>query len=118
MPLPNVRMQVPACVLDHRIVPRDDKNVMQVMIKWSLLPNALAKLEDFELLKQEFPHASAWGQVNFRQRGIASSTKATTDDRDATTSDKLHNRPPEEAVWRPKRNIRSDPHKLPQFMVP
>lgn len=65
LPLPDVRMQVPARVLDRRIILRDDKTVVQVLIKWSLSPEALATWEDFELIKQEFPRAPAWGQAVF-----------------------------------------------------
>jgi hypothetical protein len=37
--------------------------VLQVLVKWSSLPESLATWEDLEALKQRFLKAPAWGQV-------------------------------------------------------
>lgn len=106
LPLPDVRMQVPARVLDRRIILHGDKTVVQVLIKWSLSPEALATWEDFELIKQEFPHAPAWGQAVFRQRGIVSSTQAARGNQiqeSATTTEELHDGPQVGIGPRPRR---------------
>jgi hypothetical protein len=36
---------------------------MQVLVKWTALPESLSTWEDLEALKQRFPVALAWGQA-------------------------------------------------------
>jgi hypothetical protein len=55
--------QVPEKILQKRLVAHGLHIVMQVLVKWSSWPESLATWEDFEALKQRFPHASAWGQA-------------------------------------------------------
>jgi hypothetical protein len=46
--------------------------VQQVLVRWSELPLDLSTWEDYEALKQSFPDASAWGQVDFQAPGNVS----------------------------------------------
>jgi hypothetical protein len=57
------QFQYPELVLQHRIVQRGVKQVVQVLVKWSSSPEALATWEDLEALKHQFPEAPAWGQA-------------------------------------------------------
>jgi transposase InsO family protein len=55
--------RVPEVILQKRVVHHENSPVHQVLIKWSGWPAALATWEDFTALKQQFPHAPAWGQA-------------------------------------------------------
>lgn len=37
--------------------------LLQVRIRWSTMPEELATWEDYDALRQRFPHAPAWGQA-------------------------------------------------------
>jgi hypothetical protein len=55
--------QVPEKILKRRLVNRGVKPVLQVLVKWSTLPESLATWEDLEALKQRFSGAPAWGHA-------------------------------------------------------
>lgn len=100
LPTPDVRLQVSSRILDRRLVPRGDKLIAQVLIKWRCSPESMATWEDQELLKQTFSRAPAWGQAVFRPGKIVSSTGTTT----AEIDEMLQEDPASERRSRPKRN--------------
>jgi hypothetical protein len=55
-------LQFPAKLLQHRLVNRRAKTVLQVLVQWSSAPESLATWEDKEALHQHFPKALVWGQ--------------------------------------------------------
>jgi hypothetical protein len=71
-----LHMQVPEQVLQRHLVARGKKFVMQVLVRWSSLPESLATWEDLDAIKQRFPAAPAWGRPASKEGG--SVKKATT----------------------------------------
>ena len=63
LPDDNIQWSIPERVLQRRLLQKGLRSVSQVLVKWSLVPEALSTWEDLEALKQQFPHAPAWGQV-------------------------------------------------------
>ena len=55
---------VPLEILDRRLVKKGNKAVSQVLIRWSNIPQESATWEDYYVLRQKFPDAGAWGQVD------------------------------------------------------
>jgi hypothetical protein len=55
---------VPLEILDRRLVKKGNKAVPQVLIRWSNIPQESATWEDYYVLRQKFPDAGAWGQVD------------------------------------------------------
>jgi len=53
----------PELILDRRLVKKGNSAVPQVLVKWSKLPASSATWEDYYVVKQQFPAASAWGQA-------------------------------------------------------
>jgi hypothetical protein len=49
----------PEQILQTRMVTRRTSTIPQVLVKWNNLPSALATWEDFEVVHQEFPRATA-----------------------------------------------------------
>jgi hypothetical protein len=62
-------LQVPEVVLQHRLHPRQDGTVPQLLIKWSGLDPSLAIWEDTEAIQQQFPQALTWGQAGAQGEG-------------------------------------------------
>jgi hypothetical protein len=63
--------QVPKKIMQHRLVNRGVNTVVQVLIKWSSLPESLATWEDLEAVQQQLPIAPAWGQaISLRGGGV------------------------------------------------
>ena len=54
---------LPEKVLSRRLVKKGNAAVLQVLIKWSNIPEASATWEDFYVIKDRFPTALAWGQA-------------------------------------------------------
>lgn len=48
-------MVEPLCILNRRMVKRDNKHVPQVLIQWFNLPREQATWEDYDKLKEQFP---------------------------------------------------------------
>jgi hypothetical protein len=77
--------QVPKKIMQHRLVNRGVNTIVQVLIKWSSLPESLATWEDLEAVQQHLPTAPAWGQaISLRGGGgfnedVSSALNKTTD---------------------------------------
>ena len=67
-------------ILDRRLIKKDNAAYLQVLIKWSTLPASLATWEDYDVLRQRFPDAAAWGQA--ATQGGASVTPGTSGEDD------------------------------------
>lgn len=74
LPPPEAHLQIPALILQRRVVMRGAKRVLQVLVQWSNGSTKLATWEDLETLKQMFPRAPAWGQAASQQGKIVSGT--------------------------------------------
>ncbi|WVZ95116.1 hypothetical protein U9M48_040918 [Paspalum notatum var. saurae] len=68
----------PEKILQHRRVPDHEKQVDQVLIKWSNWPTSMATWEDRVRLQQAFPRAPAWGQAGSQDPGIVGTTAPPT----------------------------------------
>lgn len=53
----------PEEILDRRLIKKDNAAYLQVLIKWSSMPPSMATWEDYDVLRQRFPGAAAWGQA-------------------------------------------------------
>jgi hypothetical protein len=53
--------------------------IPQVLVRWSHLPASLTTWEDEEPLRQDFPHAPAWGQAGTQGRGSVTGDAPVTD---------------------------------------
>ena len=62
-PTPDASFAVPEQVLQRRVT-AGARPVLQGLIKWSGMPASLATWENLEALRQRFPMASTWGQVD------------------------------------------------------
>lgn len=78
LPSPESAVQVPEKILQKRVIHRNDKKLVQVLLQWSGDPVDLATWEDFEAIKQKFPRAPAWGQAVSHQGGIVSDKEQGT----------------------------------------
>jgi hypothetical protein len=47
------------------LIPRDHSGCF-LLVQWSHLPAELSTKQDEEALRQEFPHALAWGQAGLQ----------------------------------------------------
>jgi hypothetical protein len=79
LPDPTNQLQVPISILDRRLRQHHDTMIPQVLVRWSYLPEDLCTWENELPLRQQFPHAPAWGQAGSEGRGDV--TVATTDRR-------------------------------------
>lgn len=70
-PLPDPHLLAPEKILQHRVVQRASKSLVQVLVQWSDGVADLATWEDLDSIKQRFPHAPAWGQAVSRQGGLS-----------------------------------------------
>jgi hypothetical protein len=61
---------VPEKILDRRMVKKGNAAVVQVLLKWTSLPEDYATWEDWEVITSKFPEMLAWGQASAPQGGI------------------------------------------------
>lgn len=54
---------VPLAVIERRLVKKGNTAVPQVKVSWTKLPASTTTWEDYNVLKQRFPEAPAWGQA-------------------------------------------------------
>jgi len=54
---------IPQSVVDKRLVKKGNSAIPQVRVTWTGLPLATTTWEDYQVLKQRFPNAPAWGQA-------------------------------------------------------
>lgn len=73
----------PEEILDRRLIKKGNTAYLQVLIKWTSLPSAMATWEDYSVLRERYPHSAAWGQA--ASQGVASVTRGVP--RVATTSE-------------------------------
>ncbi|WVZ85793.1 hypothetical protein U9M48_032667 [Paspalum notatum var. saurae] len=60
---------IPEVILDRRLVKKGNQAVTQVLIKWTNLPTSSATWEDYNVVKERFPSAVAWGQATSQGGG-------------------------------------------------
>jgi hypothetical protein len=73
LPSDLVAFQVPERLLQRRMT-MGDRPVLQGLVKWTGMPEALATWEDLEALCQRFPLAATWGQVASQEGENVSNT--------------------------------------------
>lgn len=59
----------PERILERRLSRKGDKAHLQVRIKWTSIPESSSTWEDYEVLKEHFPDAPAWGQSDSQDGG-------------------------------------------------
>ena len=59
----------PEAVLDRRLVKKGNAAYLQVLIRWSSLPEKMATWQDYEVLRKQYLDATAWGQAVSRTDG-------------------------------------------------
>jgi putative heme iron utilization protein len=64
VPALDVTNTEPETILDHRMMKKGNASVIQVLIKWTNLPEDAATWEDWDTLKTSFPSVLTWGQVS------------------------------------------------------
>jgi hypothetical protein len=69
---------VPLKILDRRLVKKGNKAVPQVLIRWSNIPQESDTWEDYYVLRQKFPDAGAWGQVDSVEGENVTTTEVET----------------------------------------
>jgi hypothetical protein len=62
IPLLDLHDLVPEEILDRWLSKKGNQAVTQVLIKWSSLPTSFATWVDYNVVKQRYPGAPAWGQ--------------------------------------------------------
>jgi transposase InsO family protein len=72
LPVHHDALQIPIQVLQSRLIQKGGATVAQVKVLWSGMDESLATWEDLKALKDRFPHAPAWGQAAFQERGNVS----------------------------------------------
>ena len=55
---------LPEKVLERRPVKRCNAAIPQVLIQWTSLPPTSTTCEDYNVIRQRFPWAPAWGQAS------------------------------------------------------
>lgn len=68
---------VPQQVVARRLVKKGNKAIPQVKILWSGMPSHAATWEDYNVIKQRFPSAPAWGQAVSSAGGGVTAEAAT-----------------------------------------
>lgn len=76
LPPADTLLQVPVRVLQRRVRQVGLRTVVQVLVQWSGCTEEMSTWEDLESLRQQFPRASAWGQVEFQAGGIVNDLEA------------------------------------------
>jgi hypothetical protein len=54
---------IPLTIVDRHLVKKVNTAIPQVKVTWSGLPPSASTWEDYNVLKQRFPKAPAWGQA-------------------------------------------------------
>jgi len=54
---------VPEAIIDHRLVKKGNTAVPQVKLTWVGLPSIATTWKDYNVVKERFPTALAWGQA-------------------------------------------------------
>ena len=60
---------VPDRIIDRRLVKKGNTAIPQVTVLWTGLPPSAATWEDYNVLRQCFPDAQAWGQASSSMGG-------------------------------------------------
>jgi hypothetical protein len=60
----------PERILDRRMVKKGNAAIVQVLVKWTHLPEDSATWEDWAVLTTRFPSVLTWGQASFPPGGI------------------------------------------------
>ena len=55
---------VPDMIMDRRLVKKGNTTIPQVKVLWTGLQSSTAMWEDYNVLRQRFPDAPAWGQAS------------------------------------------------------
>ena len=55
---------VPDRIIDMRLVKKGNTTIPRVKVLWTGLPPSAATWEDYNVLRQRFPDAQAWGQAS------------------------------------------------------
>ncbi|XP_066358877.1 uncharacterized protein [Miscanthus floridulus] len=69
---------VPEAVLNRRLERKGNTATPQVQIKWSRLSEMATTWEDYNVLRQRFPDAPAWGQASSSAGGAVTPTATKT----------------------------------------
>lgn len=59
----------PEQILDRRMVRKGNRAIVQVLVKWTGVPEEAATWDDYSVAKARFPEANAWGQALSEARG-------------------------------------------------
>ena len=65
--LPGVQ---PEEILDRRLGKKGNASHLQILVKWTTIPASSAAWEDYQVLKDRYPAAPAWGQAGSSGGGI------------------------------------------------
>ncbi|KAE8673195.1 hypothetical protein F3Y22_tig00111807pilonHSYRG00050 [Hibiscus syriacus] len=60
----------PALVLDQRVITRQNRAVIQLLIQWTNMGATEATWEDYTVLRQQFPQFDPWGKESSGEEGI------------------------------------------------
>lgn len=60
---------IPEAIINCRLVKKGSRAIPQVCVTWRGLPAHAATWEDYNVIKQRFPAAPAWGQAASSARG-------------------------------------------------
>lgn len=63
---------LPEEILDRRLVKKGNASHLQVLVKWTTIPASSATWEDYQVLKDRFLAAPAWGHAGSSGGGIVS----------------------------------------------
>lgn len=69
---------VPEEILERRLSKKGNAALLQVRVRWSSLPATTTTWEDYEVLRQRFPSAPAWGQAGTQAGGSVTTPVADT----------------------------------------
>lgn len=94
LPPSSVQFQVPQAILQRRTVARGDKNISQVLIRWSSWPVSISTWEDELELRRQFPAAPAWGQAGTHGGGGVMDTAPTAGSTGPNNARLVRNRKP------------------------
>jgi hypothetical protein len=56
----------PEVILECRMMKKGDLPVVQMLVKWSTLPESAATWEDYEVLRRRYPDATIWEGAAFQ----------------------------------------------------
>jgi hypothetical protein len=64
-------LQVRVKVLQRRLVTRNLRTMLLILVQWFESPPSLATWEDYEVVHQRLPQAPDWKQAGFLWRGMS-----------------------------------------------